>query len=280
MKKFMRNCFYADYLCIFANCKYLGKGMKPSLHALTGIYISSSVLITISDGWLSLTFDNAETITLHDHEYIFVPKGRRITIASTSNHMSVKVIEVTSGVLSILYTPLLIACDVTNNIVQGSLDENAYFKACKTDLTKKFFHTLNEKYGYECQKKQLDERNAMLFVLLVNLVNKPNFITALNKAIKPTIHECIYNVVINDISKRWTLKSISLAIGVSESRIKNELRRNNTTFRKTIHDARFNMSIRMLRDGRFDIRDVAKACHIQDVVLLEDTLNRVIHIER
>ncbi|EBG6882287.1 AraC family transcriptional regulator, partial [Salmonella enterica subsp. diarizonae serovar 61:r:z53] len=75
-----------------------------------------------------------------------------------------------------------------------------------------------------------------------------------------SVAENIYNIIISDISRKWTLKDISDSLYMSCSTLKRKLKQENTSFSEVYLNARMNKAAKLLRNSEYNVTRVAYMC--------------------
>ncbi|EBH9879469.1 helix-turn-helix domain-containing protein, partial [Salmonella enterica subsp. enterica serovar 6,7:-1,5] len=110
------------------------------------------------------------------------------------------------------------------------------------------------------QKLPQDKREYLIRFLLSEFIYEPEAFYLFRELSQNSVAENIYNIIISDISRKWTLKDISDSLYMSCSTLKRKLKQENTSFSEVYLNARMNKAAKLLRNSEYNVTRVAYMC--------------------
>ncbi|EAB5896479.1 transcriptional regulator SirC, partial [Salmonella enterica subsp. enterica serovar Kentucky] len=114
-----------------------------------------------------------------------------------------------------------------------------------------------------CSNVSIDDHDYSYFSLMYLIsafVRKPGGFDFLERAIKITTKEKVYNIIISDLTRKWSQAEVAGKLFMSVSSLKRKLAAEEVSFSKIYLDARMNQAIKLLRMGAGNISQVATMC--------------------
>ncbi|ELJ2160873.1 AraC family transcriptional regulator [Salmonella enterica] len=226
--------------------------------SLQGLNLVQSVLIKLTTGKITITTSSGEHITIIGPMLIFLAKEQTIHITQeeTNEKLNYNLIELDSASIK--------------NTYNFFLYEHAEFHAPLTKPTTKhllapietgvarvfdLLYTSNKN-----QKLQQDKKQYLIRFLLSEFISEPEAFSLFRELSQNSVAENIYNIIISDISRKWTLKDISDSLYMSCSTLKRKLKQENTSFSEVYLNARMNKAAKLLRNSEYNVTRVAYMC--------------------
>lgn len=223
-----------------------------------GLNLLQSVLIKLTTGKISIMKSSGEYITISGPTLIFLAKEQtiHITTEETNEKLDYNLIELDSASIKNAYNFFL--HEYTEFSVTLTKPTKKYLLApIETGVTRVF----NLLYSSnKSQKLPQDKKEYLIRFLLSEFICEPEAFSLFRELSQNSVAENIYNIIINDISRKWTLKDISDSLYMSCSTLKRKLKQENTSFSEVYLNARMNKAAKLLHNSGYNVTRVAYMC--------------------
>ncbi|ECG8591769.1 AraC family transcriptional regulator [Salmonella enterica subsp. salamae] len=226
--------------------------------SLNGLNLLQSVLIKLTTGKISIKTSTGEHITASGPTLIFLAKGQtiNITLEESNEKPHYNLIELDSESIKNTYNFFL----YEHEGCPASLIKpvKKYLLApIETGISRVFnlLHTSNR-----TQKLSKDKKEHLLRFLLSEFIYEPEALSLFRELSQNSVAENVYNILMSDISRKWTLKDISDTVYMSCSTLKRKLKQENTSFSEVYLNARMNKAAKLLRNSEYNVTRVAYMC--------------------
>ncbi|AGR61502.1 AraC family transcriptional regulator [Salmonella bongori] len=245
---------------LVGNIDYLqpAQALQRNSVSLHGLNLLQSVLIKLSTGKISIKIATGEYITATGPTLIFLAKGQtiNITLEESNEKPHYNLIELDSESIKsacdfFLYEHEGLSVPLTKPIKKYLL------APIETGISRVFnlLHTSNK-----AQKLSKDKKEHLLRFLLSEFIYEPEAFSLFSALSENSMAENVYNIVMGDISRKWTLKDIADTVYMSCSTLKRKLKHEGTSFSEIYLNARMNKAAKLLRNSEYNVTRVAYMC--------------------
>lgn len=134
-----------------------------------------------------------------------------------------------------------------------------------------------------CSNVSIDDHDYSYFSLMYLIsafVRKPGGFDFLERAIKITTKEKVYNIIISDLTRKWSQAEVAGKLFMSVSSLKRKLAAEEVSFSKIYLDARMNQAIKLLRMGLEIFHKSRRCVAMIRLLILSLFLNGILRLHR
>ncbi|EBH2294257.1 transcriptional regulator SirC [Salmonella enterica] len=242
----------------------------PLINGLADVrdyYVANCLLFKLNKGSLRIENEFGEFIEQSAPCLFLLEKDQTITLSMSEieGHIDFSSLEVSYDLMQKFYKVFYSTRNYNDRELSLKTKPKYFFHA---DLLPGMSDTFDSiLHGVACPRVcsnvSIDDHDYSYFSLMYLIsafVRKPGGFDFLERAIKITTKEKVYNIIISDLTRKWSQAEVAGKLFMSISSLKRKLAAEEVSFSKIYLDARMNQAIKLLRMGAGNISQVATMC--------------------
>ncbi len=250
--------------------------IEPERVLLKNMYITNITLIKLNKGGVVIKSSDNRTIECFGESLILLNKNQVLSFSfiNVNEHLEFKIIDISHAAIKKILDALIV---INGNLSIDSIDakdegpsDRMFCTPLRPGMNEAFdnlYQRLKETsmferdcFSYCKDKTDISHQEFTLMFLLYPFSYYKEGFNILARAIKSSLREKTYNMIINEPSKAWCLDDVASKLYMSRSSFKRKLATEGTSFSKIYLDVRMSIAARLLRTGDYKISQIAEIC--------------------
>ncbi|EDW6064644.1 helix-turn-helix domain-containing protein [Salmonella enterica subsp. enterica serovar Oslo] len=241
--------------------------------SLNHIYVTNTTLIKLSAGTLNIHSSWNEVLDCSGECLILIEKNQSLSIncSEIDNHLDFKVIDIPYDLMSKMYS-LFFSGGKTETMVstKKNISSRMLLSPLHPGMNEAFenvFSCLRKVERCECgdctscyTEPEGSPLDFTLMFLLSAFTAHEDGMGILSRTLKSSFREKTFNIINTNPSRTWNLNDLAMNLYMSRSTLKRKLATEGTSFSEIYLDVRMCRAARLLREGDYNITQVAVMC--------------------